>query len=115
MSRRRRLHITAIATGFALASCAVTAFAQAPDAPVLLAPPATGPVKTLPDSPVVDVSETAGSTKTRPAFRLLPQFVPGSEDWVRPYADVLDNEYNKWLAFKKSIDDQYKLSFGIDY
>ena len=115
MSRRRRLHITAIATGFALASCAVTAFAQAPDAPVLLAPPATGPVKTLPDSPVVDVSETAGSTKTRPAFRLLPQFVPGSEDWVRPYADALDFEYDKWLAFKKSIDDRYKLSLGIDY
>jgi hypothetical protein len=91
------------------------ALAQVQEAPVGLGPPQAGPVKTLPDSPLEDVSETAGSTKTRPAFRLLPQFVPGSEDWSRPYADALDREYDQWLAFKKSIDDQFKLTFGIDY
>ena len=119
MGQRRGFQVAIIGAGlgagFALASCAASALAQTPISPAVVAPPATEPVKTLPDSPVVDVSATSGSTKTRPAFRLLPQFVPGSEDWVRPYADVLDAEYDKWLAFKKSIDDQFKLSFGIDY
>src|SRR3977135_1247720 len=79
------------------------AIAQAPDGP------------SLPNSNVVDGEKNAGSTKTRPAFRLLPQFVPGSEDWSRPYADVLNTEYDKWLAFKKGISEQYKLDFGVDY
>src|SRR5690242_13362469 len=70
---------------------------------------------TLPDSAVVDVSKEAGSTKSTPAFRLLPQFVPGSEDWSRPYADILDREYDKWLAFKKGVSDQFNLDIGIDY
>src|SRR5437016_627603 len=82
--------------------------------PLPTGPQAT-PLPTLPESNVPDVSATVGSTKTRPAFRLLPQFVPGSEDWSRPYADVLNTQYDKWLAFKKGISEQYKLDFGIDY
>jgi hypothetical protein len=70
---------------------------------------------TLPGSNVEDIDKAAGSTKSTPAFRLLPQFVPGSEDWSRPYADALDQEYDKWLAFKKSISNQYNLDLGIDY
>src|SRR5580765_2121299 len=118
-AQRRDLAVTAATVlsaglfwGFAGISAAV---AQVPDAPVGLGPPQAGPVKTLSDSPLEDVSDTAGSPKTRPAFRLLPRFVPGSEDWSRPYADILDREYDQWLAFKKSIDDQFKLTFGIDY
>jgi Carbohydrate-selective porin, OprB family len=83
--------------------------------PVGEAGSATPAPPTLPGSTVVDVGREAGSTKSTPAFRLLPQFVPGSEDWSRPYADVLDGYYNQWLAFKKGISDQYNLDLAIDY
>lgn len=70
---------------------------------------------TLPDSTVIDIDKEWGSTKDTPAFHLLPQFVPGSTDWSRPYADILNNQYDEWLAFKNSISDQFNLDFGIDY
>ncbi len=110
----------ALTMGLALGFPMAPARAQLADNPASAANPLpTGPqatpLPTLPESNVPDVSATVGSTKTRPAFRLLPQFVPGSEDWSRPYADVLNTEYDKWLAFKKGISEQYKLDFGIDY
>jgi hypothetical protein len=99
--------------GFAAAPAEAQSLVQAaaPDSPdsAATAPP------TLPNSNVVDVEKNAGSTKTRPAFRLLPQFVPGSEDWSRPYADWLDSGYNQWLAAKKDVSERFKLDFGIDY
>lgn len=109
-----------LSLGLALSVPATSARAQLdsdPGSAVIPQPtgPQATPVPTLPGSNVVDVSEEAGSTKTRPAFRLLPQFVPGSEDWSRPYADILDAQYNQWLAFKKGISEQYNLDFGIDY
>lgn len=75
----------------------------------------TLPLPTLPNSSVTDVDEALGSTKTRPAFYLLPRYVPGSTDWSRPYADALDAEYAKWTAFKDYISSNYNFSFGIDY
>jgi len=91
------------------------ATAQTMDGPAGVAIAQAPEVPTLPNSNVVDVEKNAGSTKTRPAFRLLPQFVPGSEDWSRPYADWLDNGYNQWLAAKKDVSERFKLDFGIDY
>jgi carbohydrate-selective porin (OprB family) len=96
-----------LGAALALGISASSSLAQSPDNP-----PGS---PTLPESNVPDVSATAGSTKDRPAFRLLPQFVPGSEDWSRPYADILNTEYDKWLAFKKGISEQFKLDIGIDY
>src|SRR4249920_803296 len=108
-AQRRDLAVaaaTVLSTGLFWGCAGIpAALAQMPEAPVGLGPAQAGPVKTLADSPLEDVSDTAGSTKTRPAFRLLPRFVPGSEDWSRPYADILDAEYDKWLAFKKGIAD----------
>ena len=69
----------------------------------------------LPDATVIDIDKEWGSTKDTPAFHLMPQFVPGFTDWSRPYADILNNQYDKWLAFKKSISDEFNLDFGIDY
>jgi hypothetical protein len=118
--RRTPILATALSVALAAALTAAPAHAGEPESPGSATnPQATGPLATppptLPESNVVDTSAFAGSTKDRPAFRLLPQFVPGSEDWSRPYADILDAEYNKWLAFKKGISEQYNLDFGIDY
>ena len=83
--------------------------------PAGAAPSPAVELPTLPGSTVIDIDKEAGSTKDTPAFRLLPPFVPGSSDWSRPYADILDREYDKWLALKKGISDQYNFDFGIDY
>src|SRR5258708_10746912 len=91
------------------------ATAQTMDGPAGVAIAQAPEVPTLPNSNVVDVEKNAGSTKTRPAFRLLPQFVPGSEDWSRPYADWLDNGYNQWLAAEVAVSVRFELVFGIDY
>ena len=64
---------------------------------------------------MIDVDDAVGSTKPRPAFRLLPLFVPGSVDWSGPYADSLDQEFDRWLALKKGISNQYNLDLAIDY
>jgi hypothetical protein len=121
-SSLRRGPVTAVVLSmmFVAGLAMAPARAEEPESPGSATnPQATGPLATppptLPASNVVDTSTFAGSTKDRPAFRLLPQFVPGSEDWSRPYADILDAEYNKWLAFKKGISEQYNLDFGIDY
>jgi hypothetical protein len=101
--------------GLALGFLTAPARAQLTDNPGSAADPLpTGPQATpgptLPESNVPDVSAAAGSTKTRPAFRLLPQFVPGSEDWSRPYADVLNTEYDKWSPSRASA--RHKLTSG---
>lgn len=70
---------------------------------------------TLPGSSIIDVSEAVGSTKTRPAFFLLPRFVPASTIWSKPYTDVLDQEYDKWLATKQTISNDYNLDLSIDF
>src|ERR1700726_2832542 len=98
---RGSIGAAALSAGLACCLTVLPAKAQISDVQsgVATAQPAEAP--TLPNSPVVDVEKNAGSTKTRPAFRLLPQFVPGSEDWARPYADWLDNGYNQRLGGKK--------------
>src|SRR5947208_9125651 len=90
----------ALTMGLALGFPTAPARAQLADNPGSAANPLpTGPqatpVPTLPESNVPDVSATVGSTKTRPAFRLLPQFDPGAEEWSRPYRDGLNAGYYK--------------------
>lgn len=116
-----------IAVGLGLSVAALPALAQTPEAalaqapgPVLVQPSApytagTQGVPTLPNSNVTDIDQAVGSTKTRPAFFLLPRYVPGSEDWSRPYADALDAQYAKWVSFKDEISAKYNLTFGLDY
>ena len=111
--------LTAAAVGLSVAS--PPALAQTSGVPIVqpsssLSDTAdTQGLPTLPNSTVTDVNQAVGSTKTRPAFFLLPRRVPGSTDWSRPYADALDAEYNKWLKFKDEISANYNLTFGIDY
>ncbi len=105
---------TGLAAGLATGFAAAPAGAQSSNE-VGAAGSTSMTLPTLPNSTVEDVSRAEGSTKTTPAYRLLPQFVPGSTDWSRPYADALDREYDKWLALKKQISDQYNLDLAIDY
>src|SRR5262249_9510852 len=114
----------AVALGLCLAPQASPASAQTAIAPPTNAPAvdASGtapqpqlPLPTLPNSNVVDIDKALGSTKTEPAFSLLPRYVPGSSDWSRPYADLLDAQYAKWTDFKDSIASSFNLTFGIDY
>jgi hypothetical protein len=124
MKARQPISLMAVATLCGLLSLTFTAdsaLAQAADSQggATNQSGATGSqnagLPTLPGSPVTESSEAAGSTKTRPAFRVLPQFAPGSTDQSRPFADMLDYEYDKWLAIKKGVSDQANLDLSIDY
>jgi Carbohydrate-selective porin, OprB family len=63
--------------------------------------------------PVADEVET----KTGSRYRLLPVLLGlrESNDWTQPFVDGIDRQYDSYLAFKKSISDQYNFDFFVDF
>jgi hypothetical protein len=66
--------------------------------------------------PPITVADKA-QTKTASRYRLLPVLLGlrGSNDWTQPFVEGIDRQYDSYLAFKKSISDQYNFDFFIDF
>jgi hypothetical protein len=77
----------------------------APLSPDDTAAPTTSNVKDIKD------------TKTASHYRLLPVQLElhTANDWMHPYIDSIDQQYDSYLDFKKRISDQYNFDFSVDF